>query len=315
MIVDLSRHRRLAIGASVLLVPLVFVWLSESVQDTPILVDVLFFAVLAGLFLIPFTWMMRVAVPRRLGLRVAVSLLVLVLLAFSAAAISLWWTTARDGGRLWPTGVGDLRPSPPEIAPERCVEPAGEVSRRLESHLRVGESTQIAWYEVRLDEAEVVSPWIAVPTSPRYEPEGVWIGTVVRGSHSYRELMTRQWIALNDFEGIALLWTESLTPSAPVYAMDDGANGYRIRLFSLPLGRGESLGERPDIDLGYDWDSTATLAHCLIGEGATSIFQELASKNWSGDSTRIPEPLWYTCSNHPVYDRRCPNAITPGTSP
>lgn len=81
--------------------PLMFIWLSESVQDTPILVDVVFLGVLAGLFLIPYTWVMRVAVPNRVGLRIAVSLLILILLALAAAAISLWWVT-RGSGRLFP---------------------------------------------------------------------------------------------------------------------------------------------------------------------------------------------------------------------
>jgi hypothetical protein len=100
--VDARSHQSLAVYASILLVPLVAVWLSESVGDTPVLVDIVFFGILAGLFLIPFSWVMRVAVPNRVGLRIFVSVLVLLLLAISTAVISLLWVTGQAGGRLWP---------------------------------------------------------------------------------------------------------------------------------------------------------------------------------------------------------------------
>jgi hypothetical protein len=87
--------------ASILLLPLVAVWLSESVGDTPVLVDVVFLGILAGLFLIPFSWVMRVAVPNRVGLRIFASAMVLLLLAFATAVISLWWVIRQSGGRIW----------------------------------------------------------------------------------------------------------------------------------------------------------------------------------------------------------------------
>jgi hypothetical protein len=100
--VDIRRHQSLAVYASVLLVPLMVVWLSESAGGTPVLVDIVFLGILAGLFLIPFSWVMRVAVPNRAGLRIFASVSVLLLLAFATAVISVLWVTRQAGGRLWP---------------------------------------------------------------------------------------------------------------------------------------------------------------------------------------------------------------------
>ena len=99
---DIRRHKSLAVYASALLVPLMVIWLSESVGETPVLVDIAFLGILAGLVLIPFSWVMQVAVPNRKGLRILASVLVLLLLAFTTAVISLLWITRQAGGRLFP---------------------------------------------------------------------------------------------------------------------------------------------------------------------------------------------------------------------
>jgi hypothetical protein len=100
---DIRRHQSLAAWTVPLFVLLVVVWLTVSDnRSTSIMVDVVVLGTLAGLFLIPFSWLMRVAVPHSLGLRMVTSMLVLILLAFMAAFISLWWVTSQHGGRPFP---------------------------------------------------------------------------------------------------------------------------------------------------------------------------------------------------------------------
>ena len=100
---DIRRHQSLAAWTVPLFVLLVVVWLTVSDnRSTSIMVDVVVLGTLAGLFLIPFSWLMRVAVRHSLGLRMVTSMFVLLLLAFMAAIISLWWVTSQHGGRLFP---------------------------------------------------------------------------------------------------------------------------------------------------------------------------------------------------------------------
>ena len=95
-------HQRSAAGAAALLVllalaPIAIIDLSE----TAIWVDVALAGTAVALFLVAFSWIMTVAVPKSLGLRLALSVVVLFLLVFTAALISLWWVT-RGTGRLFP---------------------------------------------------------------------------------------------------------------------------------------------------------------------------------------------------------------------
>ena len=100
---DIRRHQGLAAWSVPLFVLLVVVWRTVNHNgSTSIIVDVVVMGTLAGLFLIPFSWLMRVAVPHSLGLRMVTSMFVLLLLAFMAAFISLWWVTSQHGGRLFP---------------------------------------------------------------------------------------------------------------------------------------------------------------------------------------------------------------------
>jgi hypothetical protein len=100
---DIRRHRGLAAWTVPLFVLLAVVWLTVSDnRSTSIIVDVVVLGTLAVMFLIPFSWLMRVAVPHSLRLRVVTSVIVLILLTLMAAYISLWWVTSQHGGRMFP---------------------------------------------------------------------------------------------------------------------------------------------------------------------------------------------------------------------
>jgi len=90
--VDVRHHQAIALAAATLLV--VVVYASFTIIDlgsTPIWADVVLLCTLAVLFLTAFSWLMRVAVPGSLGIRILASMIVLLALALVALFVSAWW--------------------------------------------------------------------------------------------------------------------------------------------------------------------------------------------------------------------------------
>ncbi len=222
-------------------------------------------------------------------------------------AIPIAWAVGMGVSRLLsgPSQASRGMFSLPVIDESRCTEVPPTVAAEIASKLSVGASNKVAWYEVKLEEAELVGPWVMVATTPGYEPSGYWIGVNSIGAHAYRTLGEKpsSWMPLNSFEGLVLFFTRDPVGDSGFVVIGDEPNGYRTRMFGLPLGNQFATSDR---------DSTATLSHCLTGTGPFGLdFQEgwLSGQPWHDFSTRIEEPLWYTCSNPPVYDKRCPNHI------
>lgn len=193
----------------------------------------------------------------------------------------------------------------PVVDESRCTDVPAAVATEIASYLSVGSSNTVAWYEVKLEEAELVGPWVMVATAPGYEPSGYWIGVNSRGAHSYRTLGEEpsNWMPLNSFGGLVLFFTRDPVGGSGVLVLGDEPNDYRTRMFGLPLGNQILTSDR---------DSTATVSYCLTRGGPfVNDSQEgwLWAERLHDFSTRIEEPLWAICSNPPVYDKRCPNHI------
>jgi hypothetical protein len=244
------------------------------------------------------SWLVRHHFPSNRFVRACVFVVVAIPVAWIVGlAVSSVFNKPSESGR----GMFSL----PVVDESRCTEAPPAAATEIASNLAVGSSNTVAWYEVKLEEAELVGPWVMVATSPEYEPSGYWIGVNSIGAHSYRTLGEEpsSWMPLNSFEGLVLFFTRDPVGDSGFLAIGDEPNDYRTRMFGLPSGNQFATSDR---------DSTATLAYCLTGTGPFSLdFQEgwLSGQPWYDFSRRIEEPLWYICSNPPVYDKRCPNHI------
>lgn len=244
------------------------------------------------------SWLVRRRFPSNRFVRSCVVVVVVVPVAWVVGlAVSRVFSGPAETGR----GLFSL----PVVDESRCTEVPQDVVTHIESKLSVGTSNTVAWYEVKLEEAELVGPWVMVATSPGYEPSGYWIGVNSVGAHSYRTLGEEpsSWMPLNRFGGLVLFFGRDPVGDSGAHAIGDEPNDYRTRMFDLPSG---------NQILNSDRDSTATVSYCLTGSGPFGIDSQegwLSGQPWYDFSTRIEEPLWYTCSNPPVYDKRCPNHI------